>query len=453
MIITAILLISVIFVFKGLANPRLAAKPKIASAVESEFDLSPTKPSSTWTQDDCPSLFPVDSNQPRIANPILEWSDWENFLWKTDSVGAGDSTPIVVGNRVFYTAYSGYGDEKADSNAQPKDLRRALVCLDRETGNELWTRTFDASEYEDSYESFQLYHGYASNTPASDGERIYCFLSKLGVFAFDLEGNELWQFDVGHQRGEYLTGSGSSLCVYHGLLLVNASYESDSIIAIEAKTGKQVWRAQGDDFDGSFTTPIVLEHDGESFVCITLPGSIVGLGLNDGSLKWHIKTHRDGSTTPTMVKSSSNLIFATGGYHQTGTVAFRLGGEGDLSETNVLWNAKFNSRVSTPVCCNGSLFILNQKGVLHCIDCESGKLQGRRRLTGTFYASLVCIGNHIFAQSQNDGTFVVQADKEMRILQRNEITEDISAFNATPVIAGNRIILRSDQAIYCFGDD
>ena len=117
----------------------------------------------------------------------LKWSADTNLAWKAELPGPGASSPIVVGDRVFVTCYSGYGLSK-DEPGDQKNLKRHLVCVDRKTGKMLWTRDVAALVPEPNYAGFQSLHGYASSTPVSDGKNVYVFFGKTGVFAFDLDG-------------------------------------------------------------------------------------------------------------------------------------------------------------------------------------------------------------------------------------------------------------------------
>src|SRR2546423_4360788 len=118
-----------------------------------------------------------------------QWSATSNVLWRTALPGAGASSPIVVGKRIFVTCYSGYGE---GSGGAMKDLKLSLLCLDR-GGAILWKRDMAPELPEEPYRSYLTNHGYASSTPVSDGSSVFVFFGKTGVFAFDLEGKQLWR--------------------------------------------------------------------------------------------------------------------------------------------------------------------------------------------------------------------------------------------------------------------
>src|SRR5579864_2551119 len=137
----------------------------------------------------------------------VEWSSDKNIVWRTPLPGAGGSCPITVGKRIYLTCYSGYGADPAKVGKM-EDLKRHLVCLDRASGKILWTKEFKPLLPEHGYKGEGSYHGYSSSTPASDGQRLYVFFGKSGVYCFDLDGKEQWHVSVGTKIDGW--GSGTS---------------------------------------------------------------------------------------------------------------------------------------------------------------------------------------------------------------------------------------------------
>src|SRR5262249_3579589 len=152
--------------------------------------------------------------------------------------GAGSSSPILVGNKIFVTAWSGAG-------AGGGELTRHLVCLDRATGKTLWSKSVTGEKPADRYEGFLQEHGYASHTPASDGERVFVFFGRAGALALDVEGRELWRANLGSGSNRRNWGSASSPVLHEELVIINASEESGAIQALDRRTGKLVWKAEG----------------------------------------------------------------------------------------------------------------------------------------------------------------------------------------------------------------
>lgn len=174
------------------------------------------------------------------AGPLpAKFSATENLRWKVPLPGPGSSCPIVVGDKIFVTCWSGYGVDRASPGEQG-NLRRHLVCIDRKTGSTLWTSDIEPVLPEDQYGGMFAEHGYASHTPVSDGERVYVYFGKTGALAFDMDGKQLWQTKVGQESDPRGWGSASSPVIYKNVLIVTASAESEALVGLDAKTGKEL---------------------------------------------------------------------------------------------------------------------------------------------------------------------------------------------------------------------
>jgi outer membrane protein assembly factor BamB len=190
-----------------------------------------------------------------------EFSADKNLKWKLELPGQGVSSPIVVGDKVFVTCYSGYGFE----DGELEDLKRHLICAGRNSGELLWKKTVDAKMPEDDWRPPGIpTHGYASNTPASDGTHVFAFFGKSGVYAYDLDGNEVWNQSVGNEPSLKGFGSAASPIVTEEHVIVNAADESLSIFWLDKKTGKEVHRAQADGLGECWTTPVLVKNGEES---------------------------------------------------------------------------------------------------------------------------------------------------------------------------------------------
>ncbi len=184
----------------------------------------------------------------------VTWSSTDNVVWRTKLPGPGTSSPIVVGKRVYVTCYTGYGLEPGQGDMDK--LMRHLVCIDRANGDVLWTKDFKPVLPESKYGpgGNESQHGYSSSTPASDGKRLYVFFGKSGVYCLDLDGNEIWQAGVG--TGTHGWGSSNSPLLYKNLVIINASIESNALVALDKNSGKEVWRAKK--IDASWNTPVLV---------------------------------------------------------------------------------------------------------------------------------------------------------------------------------------------------
>jgi outer membrane protein assembly factor BamB len=381
------------------------------------------------------------------------WSESENLHWKTKLPGFGSSSPIVVGSRVFVTCYSGYGTGERGAG-RVDGLRRHLVCVDRQTGQIQWTRTIDGGSPEDDFNGYLTEHGYASNTPTSDGERVYVFFGKSGVFAFDLEGKKLWSAHVGKESSDRRWGSAASLILCDDALIVNASEESNSLRAFDKRTGKQLWKSEAKLLELAYDTPALVTKGGKSDLVIAVPGEVWGLDPNRGKLRWRVETQLIGNICPSPVVDGDR-VYVFGGVRSSGSYAIRAGGKGDVTASNVVWSSRNSSYVSTPLLYESHLYWVDDRGLAWCVDANSGDVKYRQRVPGLqtggrpVYASPVLAGDKILAVTRWDGTLVLPAKPEFKIVAQNRFPADDTDFNATPAISNNELFLRSNLALYC----
>jgi outer membrane protein assembly factor BamB len=413
----------------------------------------------------------------KAATPV-KWSDSENLKWKIELPGPGLSSPIVVGDRVFVTAWSGYGVDRSDPGDQ-ENLKRHLVCVDRKTGKELWSKTVDSYLPEDRYRGMFAQNGYASHTPVSDGERVYAFFGKTGVIAYDLKGKKLWSKSVGTGSGIRGWGSASSPIIHDEHLIVTASAESEALIALDRKTGKQVWKQEGD-FGGTWGTPIIADlPDGNKEIVIAVPYEIWGLNAKTGKLRWYC----DGIPSDSMCASpvtSGGVVYAVGG-RGGGTIAVKAGGRKDVNKTHVKWTGRDRGRIGSPIVVDGRMYWVSGK-VVSCIDVTTGKRIYQSRLEGSSrsragdgdgdggsggrgsrgrggfggggfgsgqdYSSLVAADGKGYYVSRSGDAYVFQLGAEFKQLAHNRFS-DGGEFSATPALSDGQLFIRSSKYLYC----
>ena len=384
------------------------------------------------------------------AIPPTTWSDTQNLKWKTTLPGSGTSSPILVGERIFLTCWTGGGAAAAAA------LERHLVCLDRATGKVLWSKGVAAETPADRFEGFLQEHGYASHTPVSDGERVYVYFGRGGALAFDLEGRELWRTSLGTDANAKNWGSASSPILHGNAVIISASEESHAVYALEKKTGKQIWKAEGDGLSYVFGTPVISEQGGRTDLLLALPNELWALKPDTGELRWFADTGLPGNIAPSVVLGDG-VAFAFGGFPRTGAVAVKLGGKGDVTTSNVVWTSNLSTYVPTPVLHEGRLYFASDAGFATCLDAKTGTLVFRERLPGAaasgrggkpFYASAVLANRHVYAQSRRNGVFVFAAQPVFKLVAQNQLTGDDSDFNATPAVGGRQIFLRSNRTLY-----
>ncbi len=368
------------------------------------------------------------------------WDDTKNLAWRTPLPGYGASSPIVLGDRIYLTCYSGYG---VKPRQEMEDLSLHVVCVRLADGQIEWDRKVAPRLPE---EERVRDHGYAAATPATDGKRIYVFFGKTGVFAFDLTGNQLWQADVG--SGTHGWGCGTSPIVYRDLVIVNASVESRSLVALNSATGEEVWRSPG--MVRSWNTPhLVRLDDGRQELVVNVKGRLLGFDPQTGKELWTC-TGIDDYVCPSAI-SRNGIIYAIGG-RKSRCIAVRAGGRGDVTETHRLWEASVGANVSSPVIHGDYLYWVSDRNrIAYCVHCDDGEVVYNKRFSGQPYASTVVADDKLYVVTRYSGTYVLAASPDFEILSHNEFGDD-STFNASPVVADSKILIRSDKFLYCVGE-
>ncbi len=424
------------------------------------------------------------------ATTPTRWSPEENIKWKIALPGKGVSSPIVVGDKVFVTCYSGYGMGREEGDQ--KDLKRHLVCINRTSGETVWEKTVDAVLPEDPWAPPGVSeHGYASNTPVSDGERVYVFFGKTGVLAFDLEGNQLWQKSVGTNSDPRRWGTSSSPILVDDVLVVPAGAESRAIVGLNKMTGEQLWVADAESMGNVWGTPAVVElADGKKELVIGAPYEIWGLNPADGQLNWYCEANESDQFNSSVVVHE-DVVFALEGQDR-GAIAVKAGGSEDVSKTNVVWQGRYSGRFGSPIVHNDRMYFVSA-GIAHCLNATTGEQiykarletppaqeppaasagegaaageaaggQGGRggqrggRRGGGFgsidYSSPVMADGKVYFTTRGGDIHVYRAGDQFEQLAINRVTAEREDFSATPAISRGEIFIRSDKHLFCIAE-
>lgn len=386
-----------------------------------------------------------DGTTPETSAP-LTWSETEHVAWRIELPGSGNSSPIVVGDKVLVAA------------AQDKGAKRGLWCYDRATGKELWKQVIDFVGTEPTHNT----NPYAGSTPASDGRRVVVWHSSAGLFCYDLDGKELWKRDLGSFK--HIWGYGSSPVIDGERVYLNAGPgKGSALLALELATGKTVWQVDDPDaaddnnpkgttprskWIGSWATPIVLKQADQTQLLVDQPGAVVAYDPRDGKVLWRCEgldslsyndTHTDGT-----------YVVAMGGY-QGPALGLKLGGTGDITATNRLWLTEKGNpqRIGSGVIVAGNLYLVNENGVAQCIDLATGKDLWKTRMPagGKYWTSLVKVGDRLYATSQQGTTTVFSVNPEkLDVLAENKLDQGT---NATLAVSRGEIFLRTTNRLYC----
>ena len=375
-----------------------------------------------------------------------QWSATDNIAWKVKLPGAGASSPVILGKRIYLTCYSGYGMDTKEPGKQ-EDLRRHVLCLDRANGNVIWSKEFEPVLPEHNYSGEGAYQGYAASTPITDGEKLYVFFGKSGVFCFDLDGKQLWHELVG--KGISGWGSGASPIFYKNLLIVNASVESSALIALDKATGKEVWRAPK--VGSAWGTPVlVTTPEKKQELALNMSGRVAGFDPDTGKELWSAAGHK-GYVVPSVV-AHDGIVYAVGGGGTS--LAVKSGGAGDVTETHVLWRTGKGSNASSPIYHDGNLYWTSESGgVLHVQDAATGKSVEPRLGPdlGRMWASPILADGKLYFVSQSKGVYVAAARPKFELLSHNVLDDDKSRSNASLAVSDGQLFLRNDQYLYCIG--
>jgi len=405
------------------------------------------------------------------ATPPEQWSASENILWKSDVPGLGWSSPIVVGNRIVLTTCVNKGEtpeprkglylEDVDANKypKPKDPHEwRVICLDLNSGKTLWQHTAHEGI---PAKPHHIKNTLASETPATDGQRIFAYFGNVGLFCYDLEGTQLWKHLVTPSETQYGWGTSISPIVYKGrVYLVNDNEEKSYLLALDAKTGEEVLRVERQE-KTNYATPFVWEN-GERTELVT---SGIGWARSydlEGRLLWQLKG-KSILAVPTPFAQFGNLYLAAGhvAWGSNPLYVIRPGAKGDISPgdketTNefVVWSSqKIGPYHPTPLILGDTLYILYDRGFMAAYDAHTGReVYARKRIPNgkAFTSSPWTYGDKLYCLNEDAVTFVIKPGPDFEVLHANALADDDMGM-ATPVIVGDKLLIRTSPRIYCVG--
>jgi len=433
------------------------------------------------------------------AKPPVHFSPTQNLEW---SVGfpAGASSPCIVGERIFLTAFA--------------DGKLETLAVDRRNGRILWRRTAPNSELE----SFHPSEGTpASATPVSDGRRVIVYFGSYGLLAYDLEGEKLWQrpLPIPRQVGDF--GSGCSPILAEGLVLLNRDQlENSELLAAHAATGEIAWRADRPEARSSFGTPAIWQHQGQPLV--VLPGSVQmkAYRLKDGKEQWVVRglptsvcttpvvaddllvfagwspgksdapmpnfiamakendRNNDGAVEQNEADDDFRQFFTTfdlNGDQRVTTaeveqltallakgenvaLAVSAGGTGDITQSHVAWTySRGLPYVASPLVYRNRVYFVKDGGMLTSLKLRTGEVvyaQERLGALGSYYASPIAAAGYLYCTSLNGTVTVVRAGDILEVVARNELGERTPA---TPAVVDHILYVRTDQHLFAFAED
>jgi outer membrane protein assembly factor BamB len=418
------------------------------------------------------------------------WSTTENVRWTVDVPGRGWSSPIVWGDTVFLTSAINskpfkqptpglYGNDYiAEMRAQglpPDEISRRVRARDNETSDEAETIRYmvyalDAATGRIRWEREahkRTPHGgrhrkntYASETPFTDGERVYAsFGQNVGLFCYSMSGDLLWKREWPEQRIYLDFGTASSPVVHDGrIYLLHDNEEQSSIVALDAKTGAELWRTARPNTGlpkSSWTTPFIWMNERRTEIVTTGHAFVISYGL-DGTELWRI----GGMSMPTAAPFAANglLYVGTGSQGDANRpfMAIRPGASGDVSLTStedsnafIVWrHPRASGYTPSAIVHRDRAYLVHDTGIMVVLDAKTGKEIYKVRIGGgghTFSASPVAVGDRILLLTEDGVTFVLAAGDEYKEIARNDLAE---MSLASPAIASGALYIRTETKLY-----
>jgi outer membrane protein assembly factor BamB len=399
----------------------------------------------------------------------VTWSTTEHVAWVVDLPGRGWSSPIVWGDRVFVTTAVAQGDMEMPKKGlylggnrdTPSDKvhQWKVYCIDFNSGKVLWDVVADQG-----VPRFALHikNSHASETPVTDGERVYAYFGNVGLFCYDFDGRPVWSRKWEPVKTRNYWGTAASPVLYQDrLYLVNDNDQKSFMVALDKKTGAEVWRVEREE-KTNWVTPCIWENTQRTELITSGSSKVRSYDLT-GKLLWELK----GTTSiaiPTPF-AAEGLLYVTGGYVGDPTrplYAIRPGATGDISlqgdQTNnefIAWcQKKAGPYNTTPIVYQGYVYVLLDRGTLSCYEAKTGKevYAGARIAPGAnaFTASPWANNGRLFCLSEDGDTFVIRAGpveaKGLSPLQCNKLQEMCMA---TPAAVRGSLIIRTLSKLYC----
>jgi outer membrane protein assembly factor BamB len=491
-------------------RPRLVFACFAASVFTLSVVLSSAPVEGNWPQ----WRGPLRTGEAPQGSPPVKWSENENIKWKIKLPGRGTATPIVWEDKIFIQTAIATGkkaepaaqkaepaaqkdaaakesanakkeEQKADDargggraggqrgaggrgpggfgrrgggfgrGAPPTEIHQfVLLCLDRASGNTLWQKT--ASEVL-PHEGHHQDHGFASHSPSTDGEHIIAYFGSRGLHCYDMDGNLKWSKDLGRMQSANGFGEGSSPALFGNTVVVNWDHEGeDFIAAFDKRTGDELWRQPRDERT-TWSTPLIVEHNGGAQVIVGASTSIRSYDLKTGKQLWEA-----GGLTANVIPSpvgKGDMVYLTSGFRGSSLKAIRLGADGNIEESDsIVWRlSKGTPYVPSPLLYKDRIYIVSSNSnLISCYDAMTGEpIAEMKRLDGIngIYASPVAADDRVYIVGRNGTTAVIKHASEptaqFEILSTNELDDPI---DASPAIIDGEIILRGHEHLYCIAE-
>lgn len=372
------------------------------------------------------------------------WGASSGLAWKAAVPGAGWSSPIVAGGRVFLTT-------AADEGTSCR-----LLAFDRETGALLW----NTEALRQTPTRKEKMNSFATPTPVTDGERVYGVCGEGGTFAASLDGRVLWTNTDHPFYSQH--GLGASPVLAGGLLLHPRDGSSDGedktlgwqepwersfLLALDPATGRTRYRAGRGLSRIAHVTPVVVTVAGQTQVVSPAGDVVQGFEPETGRLLWTATSRGEGVVPSAVV--ADDLVIAASGFGDPSLRAFRLGGRGDFTATHLAWEQKKAvPMISSPVVASGLVFVVKENGIASALEAKTGAVIWQQRLPGTYSASPLAAPGRVYFLNEDCLTTVIDASREFHTRASSSLP---GRCQASMAVAGGRIFVRTDRELYAIG--
>lgn len=384
--------------------------------------------------DDWPSWRgPATDGHCKETSLPTKWSA-KSVVWKTALPGVGQSSPAIWGERIFLTA------------ALDKGKKRVVLCVERNKGNILWQREAWSGVPEPSHPM----NLWASATCATDGERVIAFFGKGGLHCYSADGKKIWSRDL----GPFVAPWGTSACplIVSDLVIQNCDATKDAfVVAVDKKTGKDVWRTPRPDTPkGGWSSPVLVDAGKRKEVVLNGEDFVIGYDPATGKELWKCKSFA-GRGEPTVAPGKEKVFVVNGLIGDIYSV--KLGGAGNVTESHIDWHTprKGGRDQPSPIVVGKHLIVADMEGITTCYDSTNGKILWKERLNGSFTASPIAARGLVYFLSEQGNTSVIEPGAKFKLIAENSLDVSGELFRASMAASNGQIFVRSQTQLYCIG--
>ncbi|MFQ5742290.1 MAG: PQQ-binding-like beta-propeller repeat protein [Acidobacteriota bacterium] len=397
------------------------------------------------------------------GDPPLRWSESRNVRWKVEIPGKGSASPIVWGDRIFVLTAIPESNQTGTESAVAAGQRRrrrgppnvaptsveqfTVLAISRDDGAILWQRV---AREETPHEGRQPNNTWASSSAVTDGEHVYAYFGSRGLYAYDMQGSLEWEKDLGEMRIRLGFGEGSSPALQGDKIVINWDHEGQSfIVALDKKTGEELWRTDRDEIT-SWSTPLIVAVGGKYQVVTSATRRVRSYDLETGTLIWE-SAGLTLNAIPSPV-AADGMVFVTSGFRGNILRAIRLAdARADISDSGAIaWEYDRDTPyVPSPLLFDNNLYVIkSNSNILSSLDAKTGEKHfGPQRLErmGGIFSSPVGAAGRVYISDRDGNTVVIDNGPELRVLARNSLDD---GFDASAAIVDKEIYLRGHRYLY-----